>query len=204
MIRTLLIFDDKDPDMGAYFAGCAHNVKVQSNGLMAELIEIRSENLTAAYLNSTIENLNGSKFLCIVYSHGSKKSFLANEAFIVEGDTERFSNSIFYTFSCHTGNDVGADIIRKGCSLFWGYTSKASFVVGYLSIFVDCANFGIIKLFQGETSGNAYVAMKEYYSNQIDALYKSDYFAASILMENRDGMILRGRWDIRLSDFLAA
>lgn len=203
MIRILLACDDEDPDMGIYFSACADHIKTESSSLQPHIREIRSRGLTIPYIDATIEALNGTKFLCIVYSHGDRKRFIARETFIVEGGTEKFSKSIFYTFSCHTGNDIGVDIVKRGCSLFWGYTSEATIVLGYLDIFVCCANFGLLELFKGKSAGDAYLAMKGNYTKTIDDLYETEFIVASALMQNRDGMILLGSRDITLNDYFS-
>lgn len=203
MVRLALIFEDEDPNMGVYFAACADNVKAAITGHVTELHEINGENLTIDHIDLTIEKFNGDKFICLVYSHGSKTSFGNQNEFIVKGGTKKFNKSFFYTFSCHTGGEVGEDLIESGCVAFWGYTSEASFVVGYLPVFVECANSGFVRMLEGLSSLDAFQAMKRTYTDHIDGIYPTDFFTASVLMSNRDGMILRGN-EITFEQFLVS
>jgi hypothetical protein len=202
MVKLVLIFEDNDPEMGTYFSECATHVKGVLNGINADVHEINGENLNSEHIDLTIKSFEGNKFLCLVYSHGDKVSFGSKKTFIAKGEIDNFSNSFFYTFSCHTGADIGKDLVSNGCITFWGYVSEASYVVGYLPIFVECANCGILKMIQGEATITAYHSMKENYNAQIDIMYTSNFFTASVLLGNRDGMVLHGNQELKLDDFI--
>src|ERR1700754_1626023 len=106
MAKLLLIVDEADAAMGAYFAECARHAKDHLKNIATELHEVGSQSLNNDHVDLTIDKLKGSKFVCLVYPHGDDTRFAAKEEFIVLGATKKFSNSFFYTFSCFTGGSV--------------------------------------------------------------------------------------------------
>lgn len=201
MVKVLLISDNNDPSMGPYFAKCAVHAKQILEDKVYDLHELLEQPLNSTHMDHVVKKFNSSRFLCIVYSHGSKVSFISQEEFIGMNDVHRFNRSFFYTFSCNTGADIGAELVKSGCITFWGYNSDAGFIVGYLDLFVECANFGIHKMIGGETAGDAFNLMKENYTEKYYSLYKSDFIVASLLMSNKDAMVLHGERDVKLDEF---
>ena len=100
-----------------------------------------------------------------------------------------------------TGSDIGQNLVKAGCLSFFGYNREAAIAVGHLRVFVECANFGIIKILEGKTMRMAFEQMKQNYDQQIDKIYLTDFFVASVLMENRDGMVLLGTDSHTINDF---
>jgi len=200
MIKLLLAFDDRDETLGPYFSICASNARDIFKSI-AEIHEVNSYSLNYAYMETKLPLLNSNNFLCFVYSHGNDTSFRAREPFIGSASAKMYCNSLFYTFSCRTGNGIGLELIDNGCHAFIGYKTEASIVVGYIDDFVTCANHGLVRLVSGDKASEAVEKMRNTYTEYIDKNYAKDFLVASILMDNRDALILHGNGDLTIDIF---
>ncbi len=112
-----------------------------------------------------------------------------------------FKNSFFYTFSCNSGKVLGKELIEKECLCFIGYSGKIDIWSTYIRPFVECANFGLIQFFNGYDTLSVINEMTEKYNQNIDKIYKIDLMIASLLLANRDALIMHGK-NIRIDDLL--
>jgi hypothetical protein len=200
MANTILAFDELDTVLGSFFQSCKENL----DSFFAQ-IDIQPTFLNSNKLNDLaieIVTKEVTSFVFGAYSHGGNDCLLksASTPYISRTNSYNFKKSFFYTFSCSSGKELGADLIDNGCHCYIGYKDIVAIWSTYPKPFIECANYGLIQFFNGEESHSIINQMKDKYNKEIDKMYRQDFLIASILMENRDGLILLGN-NISLVDF---
>lgn len=192
MVNIVLAFDEADKDVGSFNQGCKEDYEIFfSNDSAHSVTYIGSNTLNSLNIQLRIEHL--SSFVFVAYSHGENYRLFSNgEDYIsTKVNVELFKNSFFYTVSCHTGSQLGAELINNGCKCYFGYKTLFNSWLGYKD-FSDCANFGFFKFMEGLTTDHIFEQMITKYNLHIDNLYKENFVQASLLRENRDGLIKLG------------
>ena len=59
-------------------------------------------------------------------------------------------------------------------------------------VFIQCDNSGIKHVVDGNSISDTFIKMISVYNDSIDALYNTDFFAASKLLHNRDVLVMHG------------
>ena len=200
MAKTILAFDENDSVLGSFFQSCKENL----DSFFAQ-IDIQPTFLNSNTLNDLaieIVTKDISSFVFGAYSHGDNDCLLKKTSipYISLTNSSNFKNSFFYTFSCSTGKELGLNLIKNGCHCYIGYNDIVAIWSTYQKPFIECANYGIIQFFYGEESHTIINQMKEKYNDEIDNMYKQDFLIASILRDNRDGLIILGK-NISLINF---
>lgn len=194
-MTIFIAYDDLDDDLGEYFTICATDMKVFFENLTLPIHEINNRMLNQIYVDITLNDFIEIPFIFIAYSHGSNCELLSNGQYYLKKNEniKPFKNSLLYSFACEAGQSLGNNIVAtNGGHGFFGYTNKASVYSTYLHLFSDCANEGIKRLMDNFTFQEAYDAMVLKYNNHIDEVYFKNFLVASILMENRDGLVFNG------------
>ncbi len=203
MIKTLLVFDEKDTVLGNFFELCREELDkfFISKGIETDIINKNS--VFDILLTSKIESLNTEQFVFGAFTHGDKENLLQSgiTPFIsASGNLNQFKNSFFYTFACEAGKILGKELVKAGCKCFIGYNEKTHIWNTYQRPFIDTATSGLKLFYDGENTKNVFSKMINLYNKEIDKLYKSDFVIASILMENRDALVIYGD-DINSDNF---
>ncbi len=196
MINTLLVFDENDKDLGNFFSMCKEDLDefFDKNEIFPEIIDKISN--FEIMLPFKINNFKSEKFVFAAFTHGDKSNLLqsgTNSFVSVSQNLEIFNDSFFYTFACETGKILGQELIKHGCICFIGYDKKTHIWNTFQRPFIDTAVYGLKLFFEGEYTKTIFLKMKERYNEEIDKMYQKDYVIASILMDNRDALVLYGK-----------
>lgn len=212
MINIVLACDDKDAGdeenlgLDYFYIACAEHAANLFAEMEKNLVSIRGEDLNMTYVNEMLSSLNNKNFIFIAYSHGSSEALLYNnqkDAYVAkEKNTYLFKGSLFYTWSCLCGQELGLDLVANGCHTFLGYDDDIWAGTGETDHFVECANYGLKKLIGGSTVKEAYNEVEEEYTKRIDHFDEvGDYMIASFFRRNRDALVLYGDGNITLERF---
>ena len=184
MINTFLAFDNEDVDLGKFFTECSEDLISHFEINEIHYFLLNSPKLNSIIIEATLEKIK--TFIFLVYCHGSDTELLARgvNPFINSDNAFNFSNSFFYTCSCHTGKGLAKTLIENGCLSYIGYNNKFSIWDYNRPPFIDCANFGIKLFLQGSSSEEILKRMLDKYNEHIDN-YNHDVFGAAILLSNR-------------------
>lgn len=201
MTDFIIAFDNEDCNLGIFFKRCAELV-IKSMGENWNCISIDSKSLNEVHLELRIEQFKGN-FIFASFTHGSGSSLVASGLSFIKSPVERnyLANSFSYCFACHSGKNLGINLVENGTHCFIGYSDQVTFVVGYLEIFATCAVEGLLAFQDGETINKSLDRKKKKYTDFIDDLYRDHFLAASVLMDNRDCLVLHGNGELRTSDF---
>ncbi len=195
MINTLLIFDEKDKDLGNFFSMCREDLEefFYQKEISPDIIDKNS--IFEIVLPFKIANFNSEKFVFAAFTHGDKSNLLQsgiNPYVSTSSNLEIFKDSFFYTFACEAGEILGKELINAGCQCFIGYNKKTYIWNTFQRPFVDTAIYGLKLFYEGEYTKSIFLKIKERYNQEIDKIYKTDFLIASILMDNRDALVLHG------------
>jgi hypothetical protein len=204
MIQTILLFDDKDVELGDFFRFCANEYRSLHNmHFNQDVIIEHKSNSKITEIERSISEYNNSNFLFISYLHGDDDTmYLSNREIVSKDNAYLFTNAFCYTFSCCCGKNLSHILLEKQAHVFWGYKDLAYNMPYYEESFADLAISGLKHFFSNETIENAYNKVKEEYTEKIDALYQEDYFAATILSRNKEAMVVYGNKNMTISDFI--
>lgn len=203
MIKTLLVFDEKDTNLGSFFELCREELDDFFIEKSIETDIIDKNSVFDILLTNKIKGFNAEKFVFAAFTHGDEENLLQSGTtpFIsISGDLSQFKNSFFYTFACEAGKILGKELVKTGCKCFIGYNKETNIWNTYQRPFIDTATSGLKLFYEGENTKKVFSKMINLYNKEIDKLYKSDFVIASILMENRDALIMYGD-DINLDYF---
>jgi len=192
MADTIIVIDELDNALGSFFQSCQNQLYdfFDSAGISATLLNSNKLNDLSVQMITAPFN----KFIFGAYSHGGKNCLVKSNIPYVSTtvNNSSFNNSFFYTFSCSCGFELGEHLTQNGCLCFIGYNQVVSIWSTYVHPFVNCANYGLIRFYNGDSSYSIIKQMKDKYNEEIDAIYSTDYIIASILRENRDALVLHG------------
>lgn len=211
MINVIIAADNEDNMLGSYFRMCATDLynTLTTNGhiFACSITELSSDDLTASSVLSIVERVNHNNFIFINFSHGSATTLRKqcdNGAFVdVALGVSQFASSLFYTFSCLAGSELGPQLVSDGCLSFWGYQEDAQMMVEFDIHFMECTNYGFKMLLQGHSVQASYDLMMDEFDRKIDYYVDApDFFAASVFRSNKAGLILHGNTALTLTDLL--
>ena len=206
-VKLFVSYYENDAKVRDYFAVCYENITEfisALNEFEIDAIKIENKNCNFAYIDKIFKDQKNKKFLFIGYSHGDVDSLVFDgSAFIQHNLNDHyFDNSIFYTNSCLSARQLGDSIVKNGNSSFIGNVNKTWTFPPYNDIFINCENFAIKLFLKGEILKNAFDKMIANYNAQIDYLDSIDEIAASKLTINRDSLVLLGKKQISILDYL--
>lgn len=207
MINTMLVYDNADTSLGDFFQLCSNRTKEflsENDDILVE--EIKSNILNDLTINLRSKQVNKKPFIFISYSHGSETDLLKSGVTPYISTTincDSLINAFAYCFSCESGKELGKALCDKGTLCFIGYNKivTVQLYFDYVDSFKECAVKGIESFVNGNTTGEVLVDMKNIYTNSIDELYLKDFPTASLLMDNRDALVIHGDTKLTLNDF---
>lgn len=207
MINFIIAYDNNDANLGAYFEECKnHLLSVLTEELVNEIREICGNQCNDAYIDMIIPQYNSKPFIFVAYSHGNEKALCCGVGRYVEKDVNahHFANSLFYTTACSVGKELSAHLIENGCLAFIGYDESVSAykLTEKKEVSKNCDNIGIIEFLSDDiTIWEAYMRMKNYYTQQIDKFQKiEDVMFAGDLVEARDALVCLGDKNLKKED----
>jgi len=192
MVNIVLAFDEGDEEIGSFNQGCKEDYEdFFSNSDYKNITYITSQTLNSINVQLKAEAL--LPFVFAAYSHGENHRLFSKEGDYISStiNITSFKDSFFYTVSCHTGKQLGKELVENGCKCYFGYKDLFTSWSGYKE-FSDCANFGFFKFLEGISTDEVFGQMIINYNQNIDNLYLNDFLQASLLRANRDGLIKLG------------
>jgi hypothetical protein len=204
MINTILVFDENDKDLGSFFELCRENLDefFTEKEIPKEIIDRNS--VFEIIIPLTIDKFKNGKFVFAAFTHGDKNNLLKSGTYPYISTTDSlsiFKKSFFYTFACEAGEVLGKELVNQGCKCFIGYNKKTYIWNTFQIPFVNTATYGLKLFFDGENTKTIFSKMKDLYNEEIDKIYENDFVIASILMDNRDALVLHGE-NINISSMI--
>ncbi|GHU01783.1 hypothetical protein FACS1894147_02310 [Spirochaetia bacterium] len=208
MTDFIIVTDEQDASLGAFFKVCKDNIKSIFQDQIFIFHEIDSTKLkNDIYITQKIKGFT-NPFVFVAFTHGSKdaRSLIGNQdaPYISLGINHNiFPDSFVYCFSCHIGNTLGKEIVNSGARCFVGHgkTVFTNIYPKWQKLFLKPINTFCLRLKENNTINTCLKLKKEAYTSIIDDIYATDYFTASHLLENRDGLVLYGDGDCTITDF---
>ncbi|MCP5061554.1 MAG: hypothetical protein GY936_03715 [Ignavibacteriae bacterium] len=204
MINTLLVFDENDNTLGSFFSLCKEELESYFFRTNIDIDIIDKRSIFDIVLDIKIASFNKENFVFAVFSHGDSENLLQDGTtpFIsTSSDLSKYMDSFFFSFACETGKILGEKLVEYGCKCFIGYKEKTYVWTTYMNPFVKTATYGLIQFYKGKNMSDIFNDMKNIYDEEIDKLYKTDFVIASILMDNRDGLVMYGDETIDINFF---
>ena len=198
MAKINISFDHQDNELGHYFASSKVDIidYIQKKKFGGLVHEINSLLCNEPYFDITFPKINNSNFVFVAYSHGRENELTINGNYYVHSDVNShlFINSFFYAMACNCGIGLGKILIERGAKFFIGYKIEAEALLGeYMSVSIQCDNYGIKEFLNGETLLQSFLNMKENFSSQIDTLVENgEALRAAYLRKNRDALVFYG------------
>lgn len=211
MINFVIAFDNQNASLGQYFEDCQKDIVSfldEHKHLIKSFSPIPTIQCNVAYIDTVIPLLNSNPFIFIAYAHGKDDALrCSGYSFVSKDNCHHFSNSLFYSTACLIGRKLAPELIDKGCKVFVGFNEETTVIFEnppYRRTFMECDNFAF-KMFiiSDSTIGQAFDAMKSYYTNRIDRAIElgEDILYISFLRENRDALLCLGDMDLKKEDF---
>ncbi|MCL2246957.1 MAG: hypothetical protein FWC10_07590 [Lentimicrobiaceae bacterium] len=204
MIKTILLYDNKDATLGMFFELCADKFRHLHNVIYKQDIstEHNSDNCKKTTIESVLSAYNSSNFLFVSFLHGSEDAmYVSSEEIVSANNAHFFKNAFCYTFSCYCGKKLSNILLKNDVGVFWGYKDKAYSCHGYEDDFAELAVLGLTHFLQEDSIDSAFIKAKEAYTKKADDLYKDNMLVAAYLLHNRDSMIIEGNKYMTVSDF---
>ena len=204
MIKNAILFSYQDDSkLANYFSNCAIHAEYYLN-LKNNIKQshVKDNNCNFAYIEGVELPKHSEKSLFVIYSHGNASSFFNDNSvstpFIHEtiDCTVCLDGGLVYTNACSIGIKFGKKLIEKNAS-FFGYNKDIDILLDYEKVCIECDNWGLYKLLEGDTLAEARLKAKEKYNEKIDVMHP---FYASKLMVARDSIVVYGN-DLNKSFF---
>ena len=204
MVSNILAFDNEDSKLGEFFNLCRSLVQEAINDIgenLWECIEMNSRSLNEAHLQIRSEQINHA-YVFSSFTHGSSTALYCGGApFIQSTSTINFlSNSFSYCFACHSGQTLGPYLVNNGTLCFIGYKKAAAIVTTHKEVFASCAVDGLLAFYKGATTAESFESKRLKYNAEIDKNYDKNYLVSSVLMDNRDCLVLHGDSELKIDD----
>jgi hypothetical protein len=207
MVSFDICFDNTDALLGLYFEQSKVDIVnfIIVNCLNHTINEIPSHRCNQAYIDIRIAQININNFLFIAYAHGKDDSLVANGSYFIKKNVNSslFVNSLFYSMSCLTAKELGADLVVNGSHAFIGYNNDADALLGnHQQLSIDCDNSGIKNFILGSSIKEAFNQMKDFFTQKIDWLEENgEPLLAALLTANRDSLSFEGNSNLTFENF---
>jgi len=198
MIQNAILFFYKNDDkLGNYFLNCASHAKYLLN--MKDTIKqtyVKNENCNFPYIDQVELPKHNEKSLLLIYSHGDANGFYKDDCttpFIdktINCET-CLNGGLVYTNACSTGIEFGKSLLSQNASYF-GYEQDIDVWLDYEKIFIECDNWGLYRLLQGDTLEKAKEEAKEKFNQKIDELYAKNLLVAGALENAKESIVIYG------------
>lgn len=205
MINTVIVCDKDDKELGDFFSLCKYHAIKTSQQHKVTIKELHSEDIDVVNFSNHLLDINQANFLFFSFVHGSCTSMTINghDHFLsTSNNYYTLSNAFIYAFSCYNGMDLADKLLENKAHVYWGYLNKAWVCYDFIDEFEVCALSGFDFFALGNTIENAESMMIARINEEIDEISGINMFAASLLMKNRDAMIIKGDKQMTINDFI--
>lgn len=202
MIKNAILFYYRnDLKLGDYFYNCADYAITLLNQ-KREIVQnyVVDHQCNSVYIDEVELPKHTEKSIFLIYSHGRINSFSKSDGVPFIQDTISsdicLNEGLVYSNACSVGTKFGKELPLKNAS-FFGYENDTIADLRYEKIFIECDNWGLHRLVQGDNLLESKSKAIEKFNENID---KVDFFAASSLREARDSIVVYGN-DLNKSFF---
>lgn len=202
-MNLLITKDNNDDKLGNFFEKCARLASLSFKDI-AEIKILSSRELkNGVVFNMTVTEYHSSSFNFFAFTHGHEDGLLVedeNYADFSENNRYWVAANFIYNFSCLSGCNFGKKIVENGAKCFVGH-NKTIFIhtlPKYQEYFYKPFETFINNLSENKSVEECLQLAKEKYTEGIDALYTTDMFLASILLDNRDSLVLHGNPKVKM------
>lgn len=206
MIKTLIVSDTKDSDLGDFFESCKQQSDLILDSSKFEKAIIDGNKAFEVLLPLKVNNFNSKPFLYVNFSHGSEDKLLQNgtyEFLSSSTNTGCAKNAFVYCYACKAGKILGKEICNNEALCFIGYCEDIIIQEFFNAkdAFVDCATCGLQSFVNGNTSKQVFDSIKEKHTKYIDEFYMRDMLTATLFMQNRDALCIYGDLGLSVNNF---
>ena len=191
--NAILFYYQNDTKLGNYFYKCADYAITLLNQ-KDEIVQnhVTNNNCNSVYIDEVELPKHTEKSIFLIYSHGNMNSFSKSDGVPFIKDTISsdvcLNEGLVYSNACSVGMKFGKELPSKNAS-FFGYINDTIADLRYERNFIECDNWGLHRLVQGDTLLESKSKAIEKFNENID---KVDFFAASFLREARDSIVIYG------------
>ena len=191
--NAILFYYQHDIKLGNYFYNCADYAITLLNQ-KSNIVQnhVADKNCNSTYIDEIELPKHTEKSIFLIYSHGNINSFSKSDGIPFIKDTISsdicLNDGLIYTNACSVGIKFGKELPLKNAS-FFGYINDISVDLRYERNFIECDNWGLHRLVQGDTLLESKNKAIIKFNEHID---KVDFFAASSLREARDSIVVYG------------
>jgi len=195
--NAILFYHNNDDKLKSYFFKCANFARTLLN-MKSDIKQtcVNDSNCNFVYIDTVELPKHNEKSLFLIFSHGNEDAFYASNSrtpFIyqtINCDT-CLNGGLVYTNACSTGIKFGKNLPLKNASYF-GYDKDIDIWYDYEDIFVQCDNWGLYRLLQGDTLEEAKTQAKEKFNQAIDDLYTKNFLATGALELAKESIVIYG------------
>jgi len=202
----LIAFDSLDEVQGTYFSNCSEELLNHLPSYLEDKVELISDqNLNFASVGLKLEEVKEQTFIFAAFCHGTKLSLNGiRRPFLKIGENSSLlKNSLVYTNACSTGQKFGREVIDEGAIAFFGYDKEVDSLIAeeFLPLSVRCDVYALhLFLHDNRTLKDAKNAAKTFFTAKSREVFKGNPFAASLIIANRDAMIIHGNDQITFNE----
>lgn len=207
MLNFLVAYDEQDISVGTYLYGCYSDLEsVLETVNEKNLILINNNESIEDQIVASINVFNGNRFFFIAYTHGNTDALvISHTPYITFGNASQFKNSFFYTCACSSAVNLGPELEKKGCLVFFGYNQEVRMPNLFPEVFTKCKNSGIKYFLEGNrTIQETYLYMIKTYEEECEKLsnqQEDSFLAAAFLRSNMNALVCLGNQELTLNDF---
>lgn len=202
-MNLLITKDEKDVSLGIFFEKCAA-IALSLFKDSANIEVLSSQKLKNNVIFSmTVNNESFKPFNFFAFTHGNEDGLISDNQNYVGCDTDGScweNANIVYNYSCLSGCLFGKFVVENGAKSFVGH-NKTIFIQTlpkYQDYFYNPLITFLTSLARNENVETCVKMAKNKYTEEIDELYLTDMFTASVLMENRDSLVCYGDMNAKI------
>lgn len=198
MIRnSIIVYYENDPSLDDYFYECGTYATYLLNTKdYIKQSHIKNKDCNFVFINEVELPKHKEKSLFLLYSHGNQEAFFkGDESLPFINKTINcdicLDGGLIYTNSCLTGRIFGKNLPEKGAS-FFGFNQEVEIWLNYKKDFVECTNWGLYRLIEGDTLEESKSKAIEKFNQKIDEIYKTSMFVAASLEDAKNSIVIFG------------
>ncbi|MCQ2312250.1 MAG: hypothetical protein MJZ84_02215 [Paludibacteraceae bacterium] len=205
MLNIAILCDDADLKCGqAFIESRDSTLELMHNisNVETKCLLINSNDADKYNISTKISAINVQPFICFAYCHGTKSSLLLKNQDIVSVTDNNyiFTNAFMCAFNCYCAGGFADTLLANGLRCFLGYESEARFPISVLTT-IDIEMEGVKVLVSGGSIQDMYNKIIELYDQLKERILERDPIIASVIMNNREGLRVKGETNLRLCDF---
>lgn len=203
----LIAYDSLDNTQGTYFSNCSQELLNHLPLYLRDKVELISDQgLNFVSVSLKLEEVNEQAFIFSAFCHGTKLSLngMGKPFLKVRENSALLKNGLIYTNACSAGQDFGREIIKEGVVAFVGYDKEVDSLIAdeFLPLSVRCDIYALqLFLHDNRTLRAAEDAAKKFFTVKSREIFrKGNPFAASLIIANRDAMVIHGNDQITFNE----